>query len=153
MAVSRARRTESRIPGHFSHAQTPTLGAHHPSEGPKPTARSGFCPPGARLAVFWGMLAGLDQGHRAEVRSTSAGLSKLLGQFGGACAPSSGSKPHPQGPGRGPQPKGSQNGKELLPRYPGWFSATFMATTFFPVRLPPSRNSGTRALVEILGPG
>ena len=57
MAVSQARRTESRFRGHFFHVQTPTLGCFHPSEWPKRTATSGFCPPGARLAALWGILA------------------------------------------------------------------------------------------------
>ena len=28
--------------------------------------------------------------------------------------------------------KGSQNGKKMLPRYPGWLSATFLHVTFWP---------------------
>ena len=54
MAVSRARQTKLRIRGHSSHVQAPTFGGFHPSEWPKRTATSGFCPPGARLAAFWG---------------------------------------------------------------------------------------------------
>ena len=42
---------------HCSHVHIPTLGGFYPSEWPKRTATSSFCPLGARLAAFWGILA------------------------------------------------------------------------------------------------
>ena len=41
----------------FPTVQTSTLSDFHPSEWPKRTATSSFCPPGAHLAAFWGFLA------------------------------------------------------------------------------------------------
>ena len=66
-------------------------------------------------------------------------------------AASSSKQPAPQGPGQAPQPKGSRNGKKMLPRYPGWFSATFSGTTFFPVRPPLAGNSDLVVFWPILG--
>ena len=52
LAVSRARRTESRFRGHVFRMQAPTFGGFHP----KRTAGRGFRPLGARLAAFWALL-------------------------------------------------------------------------------------------------
>ena len=38
----------------------------HPSEWPKRTAASSFCPPGARPAAFWGILAGACPPKRGQ---------------------------------------------------------------------------------------
>ena len=42
-------------------------------------------------------------------------------------------------------------GGKPLPRYPGWFSANFLATTFFLVGPPPARSSNLVGFWPILG--
>ena len=40
----------------------------------------------------------------------------------------------------------------MLPRYPGWFSATFSGTNFFAVVPPPAGNSDLGGFLADLGP-
>ena len=65
---------------------------------------------------------------------------KLLGNWGGACASSSKQQASSkqlaqQGPFWAPEQQGSGI-KKKLPRYLGWFPATFLGTTFFSVGPP-----------------
>ena len=46
----------------------------------------------------------------------------------------------PQGPRRSPGQQGSRNGKQMLPHYPGWVSATFLYFTFWPTGPPRAGN-------------
>ena len=61
------------------------------------------------------------------------------------------SKLAPQGPFRAPEQQGSQNRKKMLPRHPGWFSATFSDTNFFSVRPPPVGKGDFVVFWPILG--
>ena len=42
--------------------------------------------------------------------------------------------------------KGSRNGRETLPRYPGWLSATFLHFKFWPTGPPRAGNRKIRVL-------
>ena len=57
------------------------------------------------------------------------------------------------GPFLGPRASGVPKSKKMLPRYPGWFSATLSGTAFFSVGPPPVRNGDLVVFWPVLGRG
>ena len=92
---------------------------------------------------------GRNRGRGREKGSTLAGLIKLLDHQGGACASSkqqqaaaSSKQQATQGPFWAPEQQGVPKSEKMLPRCPGWFSATFSGTKNFPGRIPTWSETG-----------